>query len=476
MLLELKRDGRKKGRLILQGFREPSEWDQGSVTSPVVLPSSLRSFLFSSGPRDECISVNDVSVAFLQSIPFRKDQPPRYVGYKPHRDSKEWLFELLGSTYGSRSASREWFNTFSSWLKDSLGLVPGENEPCLFVHPTSGLKVLLYVDDCIVRATKEVALAFHEALEQRFDCRPESRQFLTPSSPIEFTGVRVTMELGDQVDSYFIDQSDAIAKFLVDSELDKTPMVDNPMPSKHELTRDVSLCDSDLSAWCKSVNGGLHYLVRASRWDIAHPVSRVSQFNKNPTLGMVASLRRIAGYLRSTIDFRVGGERPLSGDRFTVYTDSDHHGDKVISSKSQTGVLVLLNGIPCHWRSNKQPDTADSPACAEIYALKEGVRDARLLAWVNEELGTEVSWPLVIQVDSKQAISFANDTCPRSKIRGSFDLRDDWVKEVRDRSQVSIVGVASESNFADIFTKCLSRGVFLGLRNAILGASLRFLA
>ena len=227
MLLELKRDGRKKGRLILQGFREPSEWDQGSVTSPVVLPSSLRSFLFSSGPRDECISVNDVSVAFLQSIPFRKDQPPRYVGYKPHRDSKEWLFELLGSTYGSRSASREWFNTFSSWLKDSLGLVPGENEPCLFVHPTSGLKVLLYVDDCIVRATKEVALAFHEALEQRFDCRPESRQFLTPSSPIEFTGVRVTMELGDQVDSYFIDQSDAIAKFLVDSELDKTPIVDN---------------------------------------------------------------------------------------------------------------------------------------------------------------------------------------------------------------------------------------------------------
>ena len=46
--------------------------------------------------------------------------------------------------------------------------------------------------------------------------------------------------------------------------------------------------------------------------------------------------------------------------------DSDHHGDKLMTSKSQTGVMVLLNGVPVHWRSNKQPKTADSPACAEI--------------------------------------------------------------------------------------------------------------
>ena len=35
MLLELKCDGRKKARLILQGFREPLEWDEGFVASPV---------------------------------------------------------------------------------------------------------------------------------------------------------------------------------------------------------------------------------------------------------------------------------------------------------------------------------------------------------------------------------------------------------------------------------------------------------
>ena len=55
------------------------------------------------------------------------------------------------------------------------------------------------------------------------------------------------------------------------------------------------------------MNGSLRYFVRATRWDIAHSVSRVSQFNQSPAEGMVASLKRIAGYLKSTIGFRVAG-------------------------------------------------------------------------------------------------------------------------------------------------------------------------
>ena len=93
--------------------------------------------------------------------------------------------------------------------------------------------------------------------------------------------------------------------------------------------------------------------------------------------------------------------------------------------------MVLLNGIPVHWRSNKQPKTADSPACAELYTLKEGVRDARLLFWVAEEMVVSASWPFVVNCVFKQAIIFQEDTCPKSRIRGSFDLREGWVAEVK---------------------------------------------
>ena len=88
-------------------------------------------------------------------------------------------------------------------------------------------------------------------------------------------------------------------------------------------------------------------------------------------MGTVKTLKVIAGYLKGSIGFRVGGTRLVNvDDHFSIFTDSDHHGDKLMTSKSQTRVIVLLNGITVHWRSNKQPRTADSPACAEIYALK----------------------------------------------------------------------------------------------------------
>ena len=173
-------------------------------------------------------------------------------------------------------------------------------------------------------------------------------------------------------------------------------------------------------------------------------------------MGTVKALKVIAGYLKGSIDFRVGGARLLDvDDHFSIFTDSDHHGDKLMTSKSQTGVMILLNGVPVHWRSNKQPKTADSPACAEIYALKEGVRDARLLLWVAEEMGVSVSWPFVVNCDSKQAISFQEDTCPKSRVRGSFDLREDWVAEVRDQEAVQMSWIHGEKNCSDIMTKCM---------------------
>ena len=53
MLLSIKRDGRHKCRLILQGFSEPLSWDEGnSVDSPVAFQTTIRTPLAKCGPRD----------------------------------------------------------------------------------------------------------------------------------------------------------------------------------------------------------------------------------------------------------------------------------------------------------------------------------------------------------------------------------------------------------------------------------------
>ena len=46
MNLEPKKDGRRKCRLILQGFREPKSWDRGTIDSPVASLSTIRAMVF----------------------------------------------------------------------------------------------------------------------------------------------------------------------------------------------------------------------------------------------------------------------------------------------------------------------------------------------------------------------------------------------------------------------------------------------
>ena len=82
-----------------------------------------------------------------------------------------------------------------------------------------------------------------------------------------------------------------------------------------------------------------------------------------------------------------------------------------------------------------------------------GVKDVRLMGWVLEELGVAVRWPMKIWCDSTGAISFKDDTCPVSKIRGCFDYREDWVEELKAEGKIQVHKVKEINNLADMLTK-----------------------
>ena len=61
--------------------------------------------------------------------------------------------------------------------------------------------------------------------------------------------------------------------------------------------------------------------------------------------------------------------------------------------------------------------------------------------------------PLQVNVDNTQAKSFAKGTCVNSKLGGTFDVRADWVKELKDRSEVNVQYVDTTNKIADLLTK-----------------------
>ena len=64
-----------------------------------------------------------------------------------------------------------------------------------------------------------------------------------------------------------------------------------------------------------------------------------------------------------------------------------------------------------------------------------------------------ITLPVHVQVDNTQAKSFAEGTCVHSKLRGNFDIREQWVQELRDSKKLVVEYAHTTNNIADLFTK-----------------------
>ena len=185
----------------------------------------------------------------------------------------------------------------------------------------------------------------------------------------------------------------------------------------------------------------------------------LAQKNADPRVGDMKQLDQAVAWVAHNSDRKISAP-VLKHTHFDVYSDSDHAGDKEETTRSHTGVVILCNGAPVSWRSKKQPVTAVSSAAAEIYAMAEAARDARLNAWRSEELGYKRDYPIHINVDNAAGVTFQTKMCADSKLLGMIDIRWNWVQELQDAKEVKAVKIATDRNIADLLTKCHSRRTY----------------
>ena len=324
MNLEPKKDGRKKGRLILQGFLEPKSWDGGSVDSPVASMTSIRTLLFMKGnPEDDVISSCDVCTAFLQAEKYAPTDAPRYVTYQAYPGARVEVYRLTGPTYGQRSSSLRWHKTLTSWLL-SEGFQAGENCPCTFVHKDTGFIVLTYVDDILCRGSLRDSRAFYKKLEQRFEIKDPD--YLTTDSPLKFVGFEVEMSRADGVDYREMHQKTEVGLLLDGMSVSPSKNARSPMPNKHTMYRNNTPLEATQAGVYRSVVGSLNYFAACTRYDIAYATSRLSRHCAYPTQGNWDAMMRVLSYLKATEAFGIGSPVTKGIDVVEYYSDSDHAG------------------------------------------------------------------------------------------------------------------------------------------------------
>jgi hypothetical protein len=157
-------------------------------------------------------------------------------------------------------------------------------------------------------------------------------------------------------------------------------------------------------------------MIVLGRFDIAYAISAMSRFKMLSRSGQLKVVKKILSYLKTfskgrviidtsypdhsmypvgdhsnRMEFYPHASEEITKDlppekgprvRMTVYVDADHEHD-LVTRRSITGILVMLNNTPIIWISKRQKTVETSTYGSELVA-----------SWISRELILEIRYML----------------------------------------------------------------------------------
>jgi hypothetical protein len=103
-----------------------------------------------------------------------------------------------------------------------------------------------------------------------------------------------------------------------------------------------------------------------------------------------------------------------------------------------------------HWTCQKQQTPAHSSAELELVGASDVIREGIWLLRLGEILGT--GGPLRMHMDNKAARNIAESKGLTRRVK-HLEIRDAYIRILRERGVVTILQVQSDNNQADVLTK-----------------------
>ena len=277
-----------------------------------------------------------------------------------------------------------------------------------------------------------------------------------------------------------------------------TPMSEALHP---EIDNSELLCPIRHSQY-RSLVGCANWLIILGRFDIAYATNTFSRFSNAPRIGHLKGMVRLFGYLKkynkgkimidpnypnhdqfesNTFDnwkeFYPEAQEMLPDEqskpdylgppiRITVYKDSDHAHD-LVTRRSVTGILLLVNNTPVKWISKRQKTIETSTYGAELVAAKQAVELILEYRTMLRLMGANVEQTSLLLGDNKSVV--LNTTVPSSVLKKKHcALSYHKVREMISCNVVRFTHIDSSQNYADLLTKALPRQKFRRLIDPLL--------
>lgn len=458
MLLERKRDGRYKARLVAGGHKQQHGLDFEDTYAPVCSYRTMRMILATCAHEDLEMRQFDIRTAFLngeleEEVYMR---PPKGI---PGLVDAGRVLRLRRALYGLRQAGRAWNKRLEAALKGK-GFLQSDADPALWIlHGGEGaVLAMFYVDDGLVAArTVAEADALVELVASMFAIR-------ALGEPDDFLGIQITRNRSER--TITIDQERkacALATAVgVIGERRAVPM----SPEIYAGLRAAQPGERMSNALeYQSIIGSLLHMAQCTRPELALSVGALASYNSSPSQAHYDAAVDIVRYVGCTAERGITFGH--SSVPLEIWCDANFAACQD-TRRSTTGWVVVMYGGAVSWSSKKQPTTAASTMDAEYQACGSVAREGISLLKALDELSLlsndfPIKGPLSVFCDNKAALSLCKDRKEGQRVK-HIDIIHHFARDHVASGELQFLYCKSQDNVSDCLTKALARPSFeLGL-------------
>ncbi len=392
------------------------------------------------------------------------------------------MLVIVKALYGLRTSGAQFHKKLAKTMRE-LGYFPSKADPNIWMKESKEKweYVCIYVDDLLIAsdtpsyltdALERVGYKLKGVGEPEYHLGGDIKKVKDPEEVLTWGPTRY---INRMMDSYKTMFGTEVPKREVRAPLD---------PKDHPELDDSELLDEEGQNKYQSMIGSLGWAVLLGRIDITCAVMTMSSFRQAPRVGHLDRLKRIYSFLRNykktSIKFRpelpdYSAYKPMEHDWSQVYCPASEEipddapepkGKPVVTTtfadanlmhdlltgRSCTGVLHMVNKTPIDWFSKKQSVVETAVYGSEFVAARIAVEQVMDLRYTLRMLGFPVQGNSWLFCDNMSVV--VSSTIPKSTIKKRHNaLAYHRVREAVAAGIVNVHHIRSEENPADILTK-----------------------
>ena len=443
---------RAKARLVVRGFTQVPGRDFDKTYAPVIEATSVRIILVIAMQRRWGIFQVDVKTAYLNA-PMKEElyvKTPR--GFEDaFGDEVPVLLRIRRAIYGARQSALAWSDKLAETL-EKMSLARSKIDPCVWFSTEIALGI--FVDDIVISYANEAAL---NRVVQKL---VEEYKIATDDDAAMFVGLIIEKHAR----GIHLNQKVFLQDLLDRVHASEIAPQRTPMNAGVQLSRlDEPALDNAGHRSYRSIVGSLMFAATMTRPDLSFAVGMLARHMHAPGNEHRRALFRVLAYVKSTLDYGIVIDAGADQVHFEAFADADH-ANCVYDRKSTSGFVLVLNGSPIAWKSEKQEIVAQGTAQAEYIALCVAVNRIEMVVPLLRELmpGFEPT-PVSLWGDNQASLFWAHARTGKKPTK-PVEIRYFAVKDAVEKKIVDVGYAKTNENLADFFTKALGSTLFTELR------------